>query len=294
MMITLPKSKADISGYENRAKHMTIMKARSIQVVDALKTSVFAGAAFVLCTSEVFASGTQVPSVIDYYDLILEKVGLGAEFAPVAAGTFTLLVCLLSGLVFSSKIQKKLDTSDLAPAESFSLFLVLENILEFLYSLSKEQFGTHFRDYMPMISGLFIFILTSNLSGLVPGFPPTTESFSANLVMGLAVFVFYNYAGIKEHGLGYGKQFMGPFLILAPMFIVLELISHAARPLSLSFRLTANIFGDHLLLGVFSGMVPFLVPALLLFFGLLVACIQSFVFTMLSSIYINMAISHDH
>ncbi len=114
------------------------------------------------------------------------------------------------------------------------------------------------------------------------------------MAMGIFAFLVYNVAGIKEHGVSYVKQFMGPFLVLAPLFIVLESISHAARPLSLSFRLTANIFGDHLLLGVFAGMVPLIVPALLLFFGLLVAFIQSFVFTVLTGIYINLAISHDH
>ena len=82
--------------------------------------------------------------------------------------------------------------------------------------------------------------------------------------------------------------------MLAPLFLVLELISHVARPLSLAFRLTANIFGDHMLLSVFSGLAPLVVPVFFLFFGILVAFIQSFVFTMLTGIYISMAISHDH
>ena len=161
--------------------------------------------------------------------------------------------------------------------------------------IADDMIGYVKSDLINFGIGVFIFILTSNLSGLVPGFPPATESFNLNLALGVLVFVVYNASGFWVHGFkGYMKHFMGPFAFLAPVFFCLELVSHAARPLSLSFRLAANIFGDHMLLGVFAGMVPLVVPAALMVFGLLVACIQTFVFTMLTSIYISMAISHDH
>jgi F-type H+-transporting ATPase subunit a len=108
------------------------------------------------------------------------------------------------------------------------------------------------------------------------------------------VFVTYNYAGIKEHGTHYIKQFLGPVVFLMPLMFLIETVAHLARPVSLSLRLLGNIFGDHLVLSVFTGLTYVILPSFLLFFGLLVASIQSFVFTLLSSIYISLAISHDH
>jgi F-type H+-transporting ATPase subunit a len=101
-------------------------------------------------------------------------------------------------------------------------------------------------------------------------------------------------AGIKEHGAGYIHQFTGPILFAAPLMLIIETVSHLARPFSLSLRLMGNIFGDHILLQVLTGLTIFVVPGLIMFFGLLVACIQSFIFTLLSGVYISMAVSHDH
>src|SRR5690606_6463329 len=138
------------------------------------------------------------------------------------------------------------------------------------------------------------FIFFSNLSGLVPGFPPASESINTNLAMALVVFIIYQVAGLREHGPGYIKQFLGPIVWLSWLILPIELISHLARPVSLSLRLYGHIFGEHLVLSVFTGLTCLLVPAALLFFGVLVAFLQSFVFTLLSSIYISMAVSHDH
>lgn len=233
-------------------------------------------------------------SSLNFYKMILDAIGAEKELSSVAAALLTLLVCTIIGIFFKRSVSNRLQSRIVAPDRNFSLLTAVELIISFLLELSREQCGKFYKSYLPLIAGLFVFILTSNLCGLIPGFPPPTENFSSNLVMGIIVFLSYNWAGIREHGGSYLKQFTGPFLVLAPLFFVLETISHFARPLSLSFRLTANIFGDHLLLGIFSGLVPFLVPSFLMFFGLLVAVIQSFVFTILTGIYINMAVSHDH
>ncbi|MBP6218172.1 MAG: F0F1 ATP synthase subunit A [Oligoflexales bacterium] len=232
--------------------------------------------------------------MLDYYHVLTNYLGFDEAYSPILSSVLTLVITIVLGYLYKKSTENKLQSGDLSPSDHLGLPAFMETIMSFLHGLSKEQCGKDYASFLPFLSGLFVFILFNNLTGLVPGFPPSTESFSANLVIGASVFLVYNYAGMREHKLSYAKQFMGPFLILAPLFIVLELISHAARPLSLSFRLTANIFGDHLLLGVFSAMTPLLVPSFLLFFGLLVACVQSFVFTMLSGIYIHMAISHDH
>jgi F-type H+-transporting ATPase subunit a len=206
---------------------------------------------------------------------------------------FVLFLIVIVGLFFRAWLSSQMREEKAAPPTSLFAGLLV-TLVSFLNNLSRDLFGERSEQYLKFLSGIFLFVLLSNLSGLVPGFPPPTENFSVNLTLGLFSFLYYNYWGLKEHGVGYVKHFMGPFLVLAPLFFVLEMISHCARPMSLAFRLTANIFGDHLLMGVFSEMVPLGVPALLLFFGLLVACIQSFVFTLLTGIYISMAISHDH
>ena len=81
---------------------------------------------------------------------------------------------------------------------------------------------------------------------------------------------------------------------MAPFIFAIEIVGMLVRPISLALRLYGNIFGDHLVLSVFTNLTKVIMPSLLLFFGLLVACLQSFVFTLLSGIYISMAISHDH
>lgn len=231
---------------------------------------------------------------LNWYSRLAALIGIDAVYQPVLSFGFALLLTVGLGWLFRSGVNKAIDSKNVAPKESFSLFVMLEALVGFLVGLSREHCGKYYQSLTPLIAGIFTFILLNNLLGLVPGLPPATEDMSSNLAMGLTVFLVYNGFGIKEHGVGYIKQFAGPFLVLAPLFLVLETISHLVRPMSLSLRLTANIFGDHLLLGVFNQLVPFLIPAVLLFMGLLVAVIQSFVFTLLTGIYINMAISHDH
>jgi F-type H+-transporting ATPase subunit a len=174
------------------------------------------------------------------------------------------------------------------------LAFVIEQALEFVVGIAKDNTQEQYRDYVSFLSALFIYIVVCNLSGLIPGFPPPTETMDNNVAMGICVFFVYNYAGIREHGASYIKHFLGPVAFIAPLFFCIELVSHFSRPLSLGLRLTGNIYGDHTLLGVFTSLSYLVFPALLMFFGLLVAVVQSVVFTLLSGIYISMAISHDH
>lgn len=219
---------------------------------------------------------------------------VSADYSDVVAALFTTLLFCGVGLVFKRNASAQIASGDVAPAGKLGLFSVVEQVLGFVQDLAREQCGKYEIVSLRLMVTLFLYILLANLSGLVPGFPPVTESFSANLAMGLLVFLFYNYVGVREHGASYIKQFTGPFLLLAVLMFPLEVISHCSRPLSLGFRLTVNIFADHLLLGVFGDLLPIVVPVIFLFFGLLVCFIQSFVFTLLTSIYIGMAASHDH
>lgn len=239
-------------------------------------------------------AGTGQAAGLNLYAGISDNILKTKIFSPVFASLAGLLILCFVGLQYRSSVEKCQASGELAPSGKASLKEFVDSVMDFLYQLTSENGGKNFLQFFPLLATLFLYILACNLSGLVPGLPPATENFSINLAMGIIAFVAYNWAGIKEHGGSYISQFTGPLLALAPLFLVIEVISHSVRPLSLAFRLLANIFCDHLIVGVFSTIVPLFIPALFLFFGLLVAVVQSFVFALLTAIYINMAISHDH
>ena len=112
--------------------------------------------------------------------------------------------------------------------------------------------------------------------------------------IGIFIFFTYNFLGIKENGLAYLKHFLGPMLLLAPLMLPLEIISHVVRPMSLGLRLSGNMTGDHTVLGIFLDLVPYVVPVIFYGLGTFVSFVQAFVFTLLSMIYIAMATAHDH
>lgn len=233
---------------------------------------------------------------VEWYPAILRGLGMSDamahRFAPVASTALVTMIILVLGFYFSKKVSSSGD--DLVPDQRFSLRGMVEMILDFVYNLAKDNCGHDFRGFLPLLASLFLVILVGNLTGLVPGFTPATLDISSNLAMGLIVFLSYNLAGFREHGFAYLKQFWGPVSAIGPLFVFIEIVSHLSRPFSLSLRLAGNIFADHLILSVFTGLTYVIAPSLLMFFGLLVAGMQSFVFALLTSIYISMAISHDH
>jgi F-type H+-transporting ATPase subunit a len=264
-----------------------------------LKTRHFKQAANIATVASIGVAGGQafagegIPHVIDYYGMVAESLGLAEHWVPTIGALFITLLLIGLGLRYRASVAAAGD--DALPVSKLSVRFIVESVMDMLYGLGRDNCGENFRAYLPLLSTLFIFILTCNLTGLIPGFDPPTISMDTNLAMGLIVFIVYNYAGLKEHGGGYVKHFLGPVAFIAPLFFIIELISHASRPMSLGLRLMGNIYGDHTLLGVFTGLCKFVpVPAFLMFFGLLVAVVQSYVFTLLTGIYISLAISHDH
>jgi F-type H+-transporting ATPase subunit a len=248
--------------------------------------------------SQAFAAGGGGVTFISYYAMLLQALGVNDphlvdDLKPLVGAVVTFLITLVVGLIYKSRVNA---AQDQAPSGKFNLRSVVEMIAEFVHDLSSNSIGAEkARPFLPVLFGVFFFILISNLSGLIPGFTPATESINTNLVLGLFIFLVFNYAGIREHGFfGYLKTYAGPVLWMMPFLFLIEIIGMMARPLSLSLRLYGNIFGDHLVLSVFTGLTKLVFPSFLLFFGLLVACLQSFVFTLLSSIYISLATSHDH
>ena len=146
-----------------------------------------------------------------------------------------------------------------------------------------------------MVTGVFaLFILVSNLIGLIPGFYPPTADLNTNAALALTVFVMTHVIGFKEHGIAYLKHFMGPILALAPLIFVIEIIGHIARPLSLTLRLFGNMYGHEIVLMIFLMLVPFLLPVPMMLMGVLIAFIQTFVFSLLAMIYIAGALEEAH
>lgn len=174
----------------------------------------------------------------------------------------------------------------------------LQNFMEVVVTgvenLIDETMGHKGRAYFPLIATFALFILTSNLIALIPGFYPPTANLNTNAALALTVFAMTHIIGFKEHGIGYLKHFMGPILVLAPLMFIIEIIGHLARPLSLSLRLFGNMYGHEIVLMIFFALVPFLLPIPMMMMGVLVALIQTFVFTLLAMIYIAGALEEAH
>jgi F-type H+-transporting ATPase subunit a len=174
----------------------------------------------------------------------------------------------------------------------------LRNFFEFnaesVYGMVEGAMGEdNAPRFFPLIGALWLFILFNNLIGLIPGFVAATDTVKTNLGLALFVFVLTHVYGVKEHGLAYFKHFLGPSPALIPLMLPIELISHVARPLSLTVRLMGNMMADHKVVMSFFALVPLLVPLPFLLLGLLVCGIQALVFCTLTMVYIGMAIEHE-
>jgi len=174
----------------------------------------------------------------------------------------------------------------------------LQNFFEFiiggLENFVVETMGEDGRKVVPVLMGIFLFILTCNFMGMVPGFDSATNSVNTNAAMAIFVFLYYNYWGIRNWGFGYIKHFMGPMPALAPMMIILEFISHLARPLSLTLRLFGNIRGEELVLILLFMLAPVISTFPIYFLFMLSDFIQAFVFFMLTMVYLKGAFDHAH
>lgn len=210
--------------------------------------------------------------------------------------TATALLVMVGLLIFALRARQQLAsaTDQVVPDEGFSARNVGEVITEFITNLSESVIGHDGPKYVPLFGSLFVFILGSNLMGLIPGFTPPTDNFNVTLALGVISFVAYNYYGLQAHGVAYLKQFMGPLLLLAPLMIVVELFSHLFRPASLAIRLYGNMFADHLLLGIFTDLTKIVIPVIFYLLGTFVSLVQALVFTLLTMVYVGLAISHDH
>jgi F-type H+-transporting ATPase subunit a len=171
--------------------------------------------------------------------------------------------------------------------------MLMEGLVRYLYDLGESIMGKEGARYMPLIIAIGFYVAFSNLSGLIPGLLPPTMNMNTTAAPAICVFIFYQYLGIKKHGAGYIKHFLGPMKVLAPLMIVIELVSQFARPLSLTMRLFGNVTGEEIVIVILFMLVPPLaLPMYFLsfFFGIL----QAFVFMLLSMVYIGGALEEAH
>jgi F-type H+-transporting ATPase subunit a len=224
--------------------------------------------------------------------------GHGAE-ALIHVGLVLLILAVITFVSFQ-KIKDK--HAALIPDEKLTLRTFVEVLVGTAYAMMKDIMGAKAaRFFLPLIGTCAFFILFANGLGLIPGLLPPTSSLSVTLSMALVVFVTTHFFGVKEHGIGYFKHFFGPIikwyaLPLMLLFLVIELISHLVRPISLAIRLMANMFADHAVLAVFIGLYSLFVPVPILVLGTLIVVVQTLVFCVLSTVYISMAVEHteDH
>jgi F-type H+-transporting ATPase subunit a len=141
---------------------------------------------------------------------------------------------------------------------------------------------------------VLLFVLLSNLLGMVPGLLAPTSVATVPLGVALLCFFYYHFYGVRENGLGYFKQFAGPIWWIAPMMVPIELISHFARIMSLTVRLYANMFAGEMVTLVFFSLIPIGIPIVFMGLHLGVALIQAYIFMLLTMIYVSQAVAHDH
>lgn len=209
-----------------------------------------------------------------------------------AAASFliALLVVFLASLV-RGKIGGE---SGLIPEDRLSMRTFAEVFLEYFYDMAKSVMDAdRAKKYFPIIGTSALFVFTSNVMALIPGMPVATSSLSITLGCALVVFLVFNIYGLKEQGMGYVKHLAGPVWYLAPLIFPVEVISLCVRPITLSVRLMLNMAVDHLILGIFLGLVAVFVPLPVMLLGCLVVLVQTLVFTLLTCIYIDLATAHE-
>lgn len=221
----------------------------------------------------------------------------------VFSALFVLLVIAALAYRTYQKIGHENLQAAIIPDDKLTVRTFAELFVGAVYGMMKDIMGPKAaKFFLPLIGTCAFFIFFSNIMGLVPGMAPATDNLNTTLACALIIFFSTHIFGLKENGWNYVKHFFGPkigvvWIPLMLLMLAVELISHIARPMSLSIRLFANMFADHLVLGIFLGFgaLSLLLPVPIMMLGTLVCIVQTLVFCILSTVYISMAIAHsDH
>jgi F-type H+-transporting ATPase subunit a len=170
----------------------------------------------------------------------------------------------------------------------------LELIYEFVHNQTEEMVGHAGHRYMAYFGSLFLFILISNLIGVIPGFESPTMYPYVPAGCAVATFLYYNFVGVQAHGLWkHLAHFVGPIWWLAPLMIPIEIVSNLARPLSLTLRLFANMYAGEQVTTVFVSLTKLIIPVLFMALHIFVALLQAYIFMLLTMIYVSGAVAEE-
>ncbi len=209
--------------------------------------------------------------------------------APISnAVAMQFLVFLFLVLVFFL-VRSRLSVDNPGPLQH-----VFEGAHGFIEGQSHEIIGHNSEEFTPFLMTLTFFILLSNLLGLIPGFESPTAVPVVPLGCAICAFVYYQSQGFRHHGIAYLKHFMGPMWWLAIIMVPIEIISHLARMLSLTVRLYANMFAGDMVTWVFFSLVPIGVPIIFLALHLGVSLLQTYIFVLLTMVYLSGAVAEEH
>ncbi len=216
---------------------------------------------------------------------------------PILVQSLALALLLVLGLALLVRGELARAGDGLIPPVKLTPRNFVEILLDGIASQMREVLGPSWAKYLPLVGTLGLFILVANLMGLVPGLGGPTSYIETNLAWAMISFAIAEYVSVREQGLvNYLKHLAGPVLFLAPIMFLGEIVSHLARLVSLTLRLTGNMFADHTLVAVFLGfgVINLFIPWIFMGLGLFVAFLQAFIFTYLTIIYIGQALEAAH
>ena len=170
----------------------------------------------------------------------------------------------------------------------------MEWIEGFFGGMGDEIIGHHYHPYHSYLVTLGLFILSCNLIGMIPGFESPTAVPIVPLGCALLTWFYYHFQGLRTNGMGYFKHFMGPVWWLSPLMLPIEIFSHTARLLSLTVRLFANMFAGEMVTLVFFSLIPIGVPIIFEGLHVGVSLIQTYIFVILTCVYLGEATAHEH
>lgn len=218
----------------------------------------------------------------------------GGRLPEELVGTWIVMgILLVFGLLARAALSRAADP--IVPDEGLSIRSIAETVVEMIDSFVNSVMATHgYRKMVPFLGSLFLFILTANLFGLIPGMEPPTANSNLTFALGCVSFGYFIYQGFAANGVRYLRNFLGPILLLAPLMLPIEIADHLFRPFSLGVRLYANMFADHQVLSIFTGLTKLVVPLAFYALGAIVCVIQALIFVVLTMSYIKLAQSHEH
>ena len=215
---------------------------------------------------------------------------------------FAALLVVLTLVILSMLARMRLSNIEKAivPSPKLNILTFFELMLEMVMGMMESIIGKDYKRYVPMIATCALFILFSNLLGLVPGFVPPTDNLNTTLACAIVIFVWFNWHGLRVHGIGHLTHLANPVgarwgWILSPLMLPIEFFGLLVRPVTLALRLAANMIGDHAVLFTFAGIFAIALPLPFYALGFLVCVIQTVVFCILSTVYIALhTAEQDH